>query len=159
MTGADDAVRALRAAGDGTRLRILVALSVRPLCVCELVSLVDVGQPAVSRHLGLLEAAGLVASVRDGRWIEYRLATAGPRTFVGGLLRGIAGLATSDDELVDVLRAARIADRRTLREQTRERCRPEPGDGAAASERVQDPALHPAVDRQDGSADVPGARR
>jgi ArsR family transcriptional regulator len=159
MTGADEAVRALRAAGDGTRLRILAALSVRSLCVCELVSLVDVGQPAVSRHLGLLEAAGLVASVRDGRWIEYRLAGAGPRTFVGGLLRGIAALATIDAELIDVLRAARHADRRVLREQTRETCKPEPGGAAPSSERVEDSTLHPAVDRQDRTADVPRTRR
>jgi ArsR family transcriptional regulator len=136
MTGADDAVRALRAAGDGTRLRILAALSVRPLCVCELVSLVDVGQPAVSRHLGLLEAAGLVASVRDGRWVEYRLSVAGPRTFVGGLLRGIAGLATVESDLIELLEAARKADRRTLRDQARESCKPEPGDGAPDSGRV-----------------------
>ena len=136
MTGADDAVRALRAAGDGTRLRILAALSVRPLCVCELVSLVDVGQPAVSRHLGLLEAAGLVASVRDGRWVEYRLSVAGPRTFEGGLLRGIAGLATVEPDLIELLKAARKADRRTLRDQVRESCKPEPRDGASDSGRV-----------------------
>lgn len=128
MTGADEVVRALRAAGDGTRLRILAALSVRPLCVCELVSLVDVGQPAVSRHLGLLETAGLVESGRDGRWIEYRLAVAGPRTFVGSLLRGIAGVATADPELAELLKAARKADRRSLRAQVRERCKPEPAD-------------------------------
>ena len=159
MTGADAAVRALRATGDGTRLRILAALSVRPLCVCELVSLVDVGQPAVSRHLGVLEAAGLVAGVRDGRWIEYRLAVAGPRTFVGGLLRGIAGLATTDAELIEVLKAARTADRRLLRDQSRDRCKPGPNDGEVGSERVQDAAFHAAMDRQDGAAHVPGARR
>ena len=134
MDGMKSAVRALRAAGDPTRLRILAALGVRPLCVCELVSLVDVGQPAVSRHLGLLEAAGLVDSDRQGRWVTYRLAEieAGEPLagFAAGLLREVQEFAARDPAATELIERARTADRHALREAAKGRCIPEPADGS-----------------------------
>jgi DNA-binding transcriptional ArsR family regulator len=148
MDGLDSAVRMLRAAGDATRLRILAGLSVRPLCVCELVSLVEVGQPAVSRHLGLLEAAGLVESCRDGRWVEYRLAVhseaGSDADFGGALLREIRALAVRDPAARALIERAGAADRHALREAVRDRCRPEPvTDGAAAPPSRRAPAARP----------------
>jgi len=67
------------ALGDRARLRIACCLlaSSPPtrggLCVCELVDSLGESQPNVSRHLRLLQAAGLVTSRREGRWIYYDL--------------------------------------------------------------------------------------
>ncbi|MBK8974371.1 MAG: ArsR family transcriptional regulator [Planctomycetes bacterium] len=86
MDRIDLAVRVLRAAGDATRARILVALLQRSPRVCEVVALVDVGLPAVWRHPGILQDAGLVESVRDYRQVDVEhtdLATMADR----GLLR------------------------------------------------------------------------
>lgn len=123
-----EAVRVLRAAGDATRIRILAALGVRPLCVCELVSLVDVGQPAVSRHLSLLEAAGLVESVRDGRWVDYRLCEDAESAFAKGILREVRALTACDEKAAEIVERARAVDRLTLRASVRDRCVPEPTD-------------------------------
>jgi ArsR family transcriptional regulator len=43
-------------------------------CVCDLVSVLDVPQPKVSRHLAYLRKAGLVAARKEGLWMHYRLA-------------------------------------------------------------------------------------
>ncbi len=70
-----------RALSDRTRLRILSMLhrsgaGQGELCVCEIVSVLAVPQPKVSRHLAYLRRAGLVEARRDGLWMYYRLAPA-----------------------------------------------------------------------------------
>jgi ArsR family transcriptional regulator, arsenate/arsenite/antimonite-responsive transcriptional repressor len=66
-----------RAFADPTRLRLLHLLSAGELCVCDLVNVLQVPQPKVSRHLAYLRRAGLVRARRDGLWSHYRLAQAG----------------------------------------------------------------------------------
>lgn len=66
--------RALKAAGDGTRLRILKMLEPGSLCVCQIVAALGLSQSTVSKHLSVLEGAGLVEGERRGKWTHYRLA-------------------------------------------------------------------------------------
>jgi ArsR family transcriptional regulator len=62
------------ALGDGVRLGILQLLSRHDaLCVCEIQSAFDLGQPTISHHLRVLRDAGLVTSVRRGVWAYYRI--------------------------------------------------------------------------------------
>ena len=62
-----------RALGDPTRLRILALLRIRQACVCELVELLPVSQPAVSQHLRKLKQVGLVSERRQKYWTYYAL--------------------------------------------------------------------------------------
>jgi ArsR family transcriptional regulator, arsenate/arsenite/antimonite-responsive transcriptional repressor len=62
-----------RALSDPTRLRILNLLSGGEMCVCDIVGVLDVLQPAASRHLSYLRKAGLVSARRDEQWVYYRL--------------------------------------------------------------------------------------
>lgn len=43
------------------------------LCVCHIVSALELSQPNASRQLGILKAAGIVDSRRDGTWVYYHL--------------------------------------------------------------------------------------
>jgi ArsR family transcriptional regulator len=63
--------------GDKTRLAILGLLRTRELCVCDLVSLLAMSQPAVSQHLRKLKTAGLVRESCRGQWVYYSLNTEG----------------------------------------------------------------------------------
>ena len=65
-----------RAFSDRTRLRILNLLKAGELCVCDLVRVIGVPQPKVSRHLAYLRKAGLVTARREGLWMYYKLAPA-----------------------------------------------------------------------------------
>ncbi len=58
---------------DPTRRRIVELLLQRERSVGELVARFTLTQPAISRHLGALRAAGLVTVRRDGRRRVYRL--------------------------------------------------------------------------------------
>ncbi len=59
--------------GDGTRLRILLALCRSELCVCDLTRVLDMNTSAVSHQLRLLRAAKLVKYRREGKNVFYSL--------------------------------------------------------------------------------------
>jgi ArsR family transcriptional regulator len=68
-----DAVRTFRALSEPTRLRIVLLLMRRDLCVCELMFILKMEQSRLSHQLRILRDAGLVKDVRQGRWIIYRV--------------------------------------------------------------------------------------
>ena len=61
------------ALSDPIRLSILDQLNRNQRCVCELQEALDVAPNLLSYHLRILREAGLVASARRGRWVDYRL--------------------------------------------------------------------------------------
>ena len=60
--------------GDGTRVKILHALELSEMCVCDLAALLGVTKSAVSHQLKALRLANLVKSRRDGQVVYYSLA-------------------------------------------------------------------------------------
>jgi len=59
--------------GDSNRMKILLLLSRREMCVCELESALGLPQPTVSHHLGLLEQADLLRRSKKGRFVFYEV--------------------------------------------------------------------------------------
>ena len=71
----DKDLAVFKACSDATRLRILFLLTERELCVCEIMTVLDLTQGKVSRHLAVLKQHGLIRGRRDGVWIYYALAS------------------------------------------------------------------------------------
>ena len=69
----DFKMRIFKVISDTNRLRILELLRGGELCQCEIIPLLDQSQPTVSRHLKLLEEAGLIRSKRDGVRMLYEV--------------------------------------------------------------------------------------
>ncbi len=69
-----DLLKELRAAGELTRLRILLLLKDGELTVSEFVSILGQSQPRVSRHLRILQEAGLIERHQEGTWAFFRRA-------------------------------------------------------------------------------------
>jgi len=65
-------IHALKAIADPNRLRILLALRDRSLCVCQMVALLELAPSTVSKHLAVLDHAGFIQAQKEGRWIFYR---------------------------------------------------------------------------------------
>ena len=65
-----------RGFADPIRLRVLNVLAAGELCVCDIVEILDLPQPTVSRHLAYLRRCGLVEVTRDWKFAHYRLAPA-----------------------------------------------------------------------------------
>jgi DNA-binding transcriptional ArsR family regulator len=60
-----------KALGDQTRQRMLSLLSLREMCVCEIITALNMTQPTTSHHLKILEDANLVQSRKEGKWVFY----------------------------------------------------------------------------------------
>ncbi|MEA3073816.1 MAG: hypothetical protein QOD29_5262 [Alphaproteobacteria bacterium] len=65
----------LSALADPTRRAILARLAEREATVNELAKPFEISLPAVSRHLKVLEAAGLISRGREAQWRPCRLET------------------------------------------------------------------------------------
>jgi len=61
-----------KALSDRTRVRALLALRDGELCLCQLVSLLDLAPSTLSQHMNVLYAAGLVERRKEGRWHWFR---------------------------------------------------------------------------------------
>lgn len=56
---------------DETRIRIIALLNSRELCVCQLMGILGISQPLISRNLSLLNGAGLLEERREGKLVFY----------------------------------------------------------------------------------------
>jgi ArsR family transcriptional regulator len=75
--------RALKVLGDPNRLRIIELLRDGELCQCEILPVIGQSQPTVSRHLRLMEEAGILNSRRDGTRVLYKVASEDVFTLIG----------------------------------------------------------------------------
>src|ERR1041384_8432951 len=86
---------------DPTRIRILKVLAAGELCVCDIVALLGLAQPTVSRHLAYLRRTGLVAARPELRFTYYRLAEPQDvvhRNLISCVRRGFRGITSLDRE-------------------------------------------------------------
>ena len=64
----------LSALGNEHRLKIVELLSKGECCVCKITPKFKLDPSVISRHLAILERAGIIKSRREGRWIHYQIA-------------------------------------------------------------------------------------
>ena len=69
----DKQSRFFKVLGNKTRLKILKILSVREMCVCEVMVALNLTQPNASHHLNLLENVGVVKDRKEGQWVFYSI--------------------------------------------------------------------------------------
>lgn len=68
--------------GDSTRIRILYCLLASEMCVCDIATLLQMSQSAISHQLAALKRSKLVSARRDGKTIFYSLADDHVRTIL-----------------------------------------------------------------------------
>jgi ArsR family transcriptional regulator len=99
---------------DPTRIRILNALAAGELCVCDIVGLLRLSQPTVSRHLAYLRRTGLVEARPELKFTYYRLTDprgAVHRSLIACVRTCFRGINSLDRERVSA--EAKVAERRT----------------------------------------------
>ena len=79
MNQSEKYVELFKALSDETRLRLVVLLYKRELCVCQIEAALGISQTKASRHLAILRRAGLLKARRDGLWIYYTLGEPGSK--------------------------------------------------------------------------------
>lgn len=93
-------LRILKLLSDETRLRILMILMRRELCVCQIMAVLGISQPLISRNLALLDDAGLLNERREGKLIFYSFKKDLP-PFIERLMKSISA-ELKDDKVTSV---------------------------------------------------------
>jgi DNA-binding transcriptional ArsR family regulator len=106
-----DFMDVIRAVGDENRVRALMALRGRELCVCQIIELLELAPSTVSKHMSILKQARLVDTRKSGRWVFYRLAGNGAVPEVEGAIAWLCKslqkdslILQDDDRLQEILK-------------------------------------------------------
>jgi DNA-binding transcriptional ArsR family regulator len=98
-----------KALGDRQRIRMLMLLQGRELCVCQIIAVLDLAPSTISKHLSILSAAGLVEHRKEGRWAYYRLPGNSADFMVGNALHWIVKSLRDDEAIAkDVKKLTKI---------------------------------------------------
>lgn len=94
-------IRLMKALSDPNRVRVLKLLQEKELCVCEIQALLGLAQSTTSKHMKLLEDAGLVDSRKEGSWLIYCIGGASDTACL--LLDNLSDQFTDDQALQAML--------------------------------------------------------
>jgi len=104
-------VKVMKALSDPNRVKIIKALQQKKMCVCELQAALNLAQPTVSKHLKILEEAGLVDYKKDGLWVNYFLADGKSSPYAASLLGNLQHWLNQDSEIAELMKNAPYIDR------------------------------------------------
>lgn len=107
-------LKVVKALSDRSRVKIIKMLQVREMCVCELQAALELAQPSVSKHLRILEEAGLVESRKEGMWVNYRLADSADSIYAGHMQSVLRDWLNDDQEIQRIVQQASHMDRCTI---------------------------------------------
>ncbi|MCF8142409.1 MAG: metalloregulator ArsR/SmtB family transcription factor [Deltaproteobacteria bacterium] len=96
-------VKVMKALSDPNRVKIIKMLQHKSMCVCEVQAALGVAQPTVSKHLKLLEDAGLVDYRKDGLWVNYHLTDGGRSPYAAALLGNLRHWLEKDEQVAPLL--------------------------------------------------------
>ena len=104
-------IRIMKALSDPNRVRVIKILENKQLCVCELQDLIGLAQSTVSKHMKVLEEAGLVDYHKEGSWIIYRLTQVEESNYARVMLENIKGWLDDDKTLQEMIARLPQVDR------------------------------------------------
>ena len=79
-------IKVMKALSDPNRVKMVKLLQRRVLCVCEIQKALGLAQSTASKHLKILEEAGMITYLKEGPWVNYRLADGSRNPYVASLL-------------------------------------------------------------------------
>jgi len=84
------------------------------MCVCELRAALGLAQPSVSKHLRILEEAGLVEGRKEGPWVNYRLPDRADSLYADRMQSCLREWLNDDRDILHLVRQSGRVDRSTL---------------------------------------------
>jgi ArsR family transcriptional regulator len=104
-------VKVMKSLSDPNRVKIVKLLQQKYMCVCELQAALNLAQPTVSKHLKILEEAGLVDYKKDGLWVNYYLADGRSSPYAASLLGNLQHWLNEDSEIAELIKKAPFINR------------------------------------------------
>ncbi|MEA2040904.1 MAG: metalloregulator ArsR/SmtB family transcription factor [Thermodesulfobacteriota bacterium] len=96
-------VKVMKALSDPNRVKIIKMLQHKVMCVCEIHTALEITQPSASKHLKILEKAGLIESKKDGLWVNYYLTNGGDSPYSASLLGNLRHWLDDDPKIAGIV--------------------------------------------------------
>jgi len=106
-------LKVMKSLSDPNRVKIIKLLQQKEMCVCELQGALGIAQPTVSKHLKILEEAGLVDYQKDGLWVNYHL-TDGATPYAASVLGNLKHWLNEDPEIAKLIQKVPFLNREEL---------------------------------------------
>ncbi|MCF8025609.1 MAG: metalloregulator ArsR/SmtB family transcription factor [Desulfobacteraceae bacterium] len=94
--------KVMKALSDPSRVKILKMLQRKQMCVCEIQNALGIAQSTASKHLKILEEAGLTTYKKDGLWVNYTLADGSDSPYAAAMLGTIRHWLEDEEEIADL---------------------------------------------------------
>lgn len=104
-------LKIFKALSDRNRLRVVKMLEIKSMCVCEITSVLNLAPSTVSKHLNLLQEAGLIQSSKKGKWVDFHLPVQSSLPLVSQMLRNLRRELNEDPQVVEDSQNAQKVDR------------------------------------------------
>ena len=96
-------IKVMKALSDPGRVKIMKMLQQRVMCVCEIHTALGVAQSTASKHLQILEDSGLIASRKEGLWVNYMVADGSQNPYAAVMIGNIREWLGNDPEIKRLL--------------------------------------------------------
>ncbi|MCJ8501350.1 ArsR/SmtB family transcription factor [Desulfatitalea alkaliphila] len=96
-------IKVMKALSDPNRVKMVKLLQRRELCVCEMREALDLAQSTASKHLRVLEEAGLVTFRKEGLWVNYRPADGRENLYAASMLAHLSDWLETDEAVAALL--------------------------------------------------------
>lgn len=107
-------IKVMKALSDPNRVKLVKMLQKRTMCVCEVQAALGISQPTVSKHLMILERAGLVDRRKEGLWVNYSLTNGGRSPYAASLLGNLIHWLNDDPGIHDLIEKSEDIRRENL---------------------------------------------
>ena len=104
-------MKVTKALSDKTRVRIFKMLQQRKMCVCEVQAVLGTAQSTVSKHLTILEDAGLVSRTKDGLWVNYEIDRNSHNPHAGPIMEILNSILDDDPDVKADMQKVRTVNR------------------------------------------------
>lgn len=107
-------IKVMKALSDPNRIKMVKLLQRRVLCVCEIQEALGLAQSTASKHLKILEEAGLITYSKEGLWVNYRLTDGARNPYVANLLGNLRHWLEDDADVAALVARLPEINRETI---------------------------------------------
>jgi len=99
-----DYIKVMKALSDQNRVKIVKMLQHKMMCVCEIQEALRIAQSSVSKHLKILEEAGLVDYKKDGLWVNYHLTDGMKSPYASSIMGNLRHWLEDESEVKELIK-------------------------------------------------------
>ncbi len=99
-----DFIKVMKALSDPNRVKMVKLLQHKVMCVCEMQAALGLAQSTASKHLKILEEAGLITYSKDGLWVNYQLSDGSDSMYAADMLDQLKDWLEDDADVAALVR-------------------------------------------------------